>query len=315
MIKKKILIDCDPGIDDALAMILALNSPELDVKAITTVAGNLDANRTSENALKVLELCGRPEIPVTKGSQKPLFRGLYPDFFSHGRDGLGEVNLPKPRHKLHTGHAVDMIINMAKRYPSELTVVTTGPLTNIALALLKEPRLSQEIKEHVMMGGLFGLSQDVFKHPTGPSPVSEWNVYVDPEAFKVVLESGLKTTAVGLDITTSTALTAQNEHLKQLLETNTKLSVLAARMMKFIMDRGLPMHFHDPMAIVYAIKPSLFTVKRFKAQIEVVSELTRGQILIDQRLNFQWDDSKPSINVATGVNAKDALNLILQRLA
>jgi inosine-uridine nucleoside N-ribohydrolase len=312
--RKSVIIDCDPGIDDALNIIIALNSPELKIEAITTVSGNLHVEKTSLNALKILELAGRKDIPVARGAAKPLTRELYLDPFSHGEDGLGNTNLPPPKLELDKRPATDLLIELIRSSPNELTVITTGPLTNLATAIRKDREIARSVKQHIMMGGLFGLTSDAFKFATGGNPVSEWNIFVDPEAADIVINSGLETLAIGLDITTRESITVTEGHVSALESKKNRTSAICAKMMRYIMNRGFLMHLHDPSTSVYAVDNTIFKTEKFPVAIECESDLSRGQTIIDRRYKFQWTLDMPKLEVVTDVDANRFNQVVFDRL-
>ena len=169
---KKVIIDCDPGIDDALALILALRSKQLQVEAITTVTGNLTADRCYHNVLKVLELIGADAIPLGQGPLKPLIRDFPSDPFSHGVDGLGNTNLPERAMPTVPAYAPDLIVETVNRFPNEITLIVTGPLTNTALALMKDPELPRKVEQLIIIGGAFGFDRSASINATVDNPVS-----------------------------------------------------------------------------------------------------------------------------------------------
>ncbi len=178
---KRVLIDCDPGIDDSIALLLAVKSPELHIEAITTASGNLRADQTAINALKTLELVGREDIPVYQGMLKPLVRDLPRDPFSHGDDGLGNTGLPAPRTKPKPTFAPDAILEVVGAYPSEITLIALAPLTNLAVAIQKAPEVMKQVRQIIAIAGAFGLTPYASLDATGGNRSSDWNVYVDPE--------------------------------------------------------------------------------------------------------------------------------------
>ncbi|MET0772475.1 MAG: nucleoside hydrolase, partial [Candidatus Limnocylindrales bacterium] len=215
-----LLIDCDTGIDDALALLLACAAPEADVRAVTCVAGNVDARQVGVNTRAVLELAGRDDIEVALGREVPLLRALVTTPETHGGQGLGDARLPPPSRELSSRHAVDLIIDEATAHPGELTLLTLGPMTNLAIAVLREPLLPRLLRRLVLMGGAYGSTGNT-------TPVSEWNVAVDPEAMAVVLrawapdgpvawgdEPPPRPLALGLDVTEQARFLPQ--HLERL---------------------------------------------------------------------------------------------------
>ena len=199
---KDVLIDCDPGIDDALAIIFALLSNELKVNAITAVSGNKPVDITTQNALTLVDFEGRADIPVARGRETPLERELPGDPFSHGENGLGNIDLPKPDLAACDESGPEKIIEKARQISGQFTLIATAPLTNVAVALQKEPSITEDIEEMIFLGGAYGFTEYAYKNATGKNPVSEWNVYVDPEAARLVFQSELDVTAIGLDVAT-----------------------------------------------------------------------------------------------------------------
>ena len=186
---KKIILDCDPGMDDSMAIVMAAKAPGLKLMAVTTVNGNYPADITCINARKVLEMLGREDIPVAKGMERPMVRNAPKDPFTHGKDGQAENFLPDPKMPLDSRHAVDLLIDLIKENPGEITVIATGPMSNIAMAITKAPEIKSMIKEIIAISGAFGLNEYAFLNATGDTPQSEWNVYVDPEASKIVFDA------------------------------------------------------------------------------------------------------------------------------
>src|SRR5579859_5669473 len=219
---RRIILDCDPGIDDAVGIILAVKSQVLKVEAITAVTGNLTADRTCINALKVLEMLGIDSIPVAQGMLKPLVRKYPKDPFFHGDDGLGNTGLPAPTLKRDPRFAPDLIVEMVNRFPGDISIVATGPLTNIAQALMKDPELARKVNELIIIGGAFGFNKYAYINATGDNPVSEWNIYVDPEAAQIVFHSGIRLTAVGLDVVTHPDINLQPQDIEKLEKGKTR---------------------------------------------------------------------------------------------
>ena len=199
---RKIIVDCDPGMDDSSAIIMAVKNPNLDIQAVTTVNGNYPVDITYRNARRIMRMLGREDIPVYRGCSRPLVRDIPNDPFTHGRDGQGESFLPDSELPENPTHAVNAIIDLIRQQPGEITLVCLAPMTNIAMALRLAPDIKDKIVEVIAISGAFGLNEASFLNATGDTPQSEWNVYVDPEATKQVYEAGLKGTAVGLDVAT-----------------------------------------------------------------------------------------------------------------
>src|ERR1700716_949790 len=251
---KKIIFDTDPGTDDALALMLALNSPELDVRAITVVPGNVTAAMGLENALRMVSLANRCDIPIAAGAQHPLFQKLITAEFWHGKNGLGNVELPASKCKVDSHFGPDLIIQMVHAAPGEITLVPVGPLTNIALAVLKDPSIVPLVKEVILMGGAI----------TGGNvnAAAEANIYNDPEAAQIVFQAGWPLTMVGLEVGDKALFT--RKQLNQLASTHGPMNDFIYQICKFLVelsekfgDTGTPMY--DPLAVGVALEPPLVT--------------------------------------------------------
>lgn len=310
---KKIILDCDPGMDDSMAIIMAVKSPELDVKAITTVNGNYPVNVTSANARKILELIDETDIPVARGMANPIIRKVPKDPFTHGVDGQAEAFLPEPEMPLSELDAVDLIIKLVKDNPGEITLVVTGPMSNIAMALQKAPEIKEMIPCIIAISGAFGLNDYAFLNATGDTPQSEWNVYVDPEAAKIVYESGIELVALGLDVATHFDVNFTDEDLKRLKESDRKEARFLLNAIKFINAKGFDAYCAviDCMAVAYAIDSSL--VETFKAHVGVETKdgLTLGMTIIDRRHHFVWENL-PLISVGRKADYGKFLKLLLE---
>lgn len=312
---KRVIIDCDPGIDDSLALILALKSPEIHVEMITTVTGNLHSDRCAENVLKILYLMDRLDITVGKGSMLPL-TGNYPhDPFSHGGDGLGNTNLPLPDLDIEVGFAPQLIIDIVKQFPGEITFVATGPLTNLAIVLMHEPKVAEMIKDIVMIGGSFGFNEYAYKNATGGNPSSEWNIYVDPEAARIVFNSELKITAVGLDVVTHPRINIRDLDLEKLRQSkNTE-----AKYFLNLLDYAKQQQFQsycvliDSMAIAALIDPLILNVRDVYLDVALDGELTRGQTVVDHRERFQWKHL-PKLSASYDAEFDRFLDLLVDRI-
>ena len=283
-----LLFDVDTGVDDALALLLALGSPDADVLGIGTVAGNVELEKCTANSLRVLELVGRAEIPVSPGCSRPLTQPLETAANVHGGDGLGGVGLPPPRVTPCGEHAVDQMIRIARDRPGEVTLVALGPLTNVAVALLLEPELPRLFRKLVLMGGAFA-------HAGNMSATAEFNIWVDPEAAKAVFEAGFDTTIVPLDATMQAMLT--DEHLEQL--GSGAVGQFARDVTRDYMElynrrRGRrAAAMHDPLATAIALDPSLMTESSdIPVTVETRGEWTRGMTVGDRRVG-QRADSPP----------------------
>jgi inosine-uridine nucleoside N-ribohydrolase len=268
-----VIIDTDPGVDDALALLLAMRSPELTIEAITPVAGNVPLELTLPNALRMVELAGRTDIPVAAGAKTPLVRRLVTATYAHGENGLGGAVFPEPKIKPVAETAGELIRRIIRKFPGEVTLLTIGPLTNIATALNADYELAGMVRSLVMMGG--SLSGGNI------TPVAEFNIYVDPEAARIVFQSGIPITMVGLDVTRKTSLT--EEHLRQLQTGQTPVSQAAATIARNALEhnreRGLMVgpNMHDSLAIAGFIDPSLLKMKDYYVDVETTGELTAGE--------------------------------------
>ena len=276
---RKIIIDTDPGQDDAVAIMLALGSPELDVLGITAVAGNVPLRLTEKNARKICELAGRPETKVFAGAIRPLVRALETAEHVHGKTGLNGPELPEPKMKLQEQNAVEFIVETLMREESgSVTLCPLGPLTNIALALIREPRIADRIRQIVLMGGGFFEGGNV-------TPTAEFNIYVDPQAADVVFRSGVPIVMMPLDVTHKALTSAKR--IAAFRGLGTRVGTATAEMLEFFerFDEkkygtdGGPLH--DPCVIAYLLEPGLFDGRECNVAIETTSELTMGMTVID----------------------------------
>src|SRR3981081_881597 len=251
---KKIIFDTDPGTDDALALMLALNSPELDVRAITVVPGNVTAAMGLDNALRIVSLANRCDIPVARGAQHPLFQKLITAEFWHGKNGLANIELPPSKCTIDSRYGPDLIIQLVHASPHEITLVPVGPLTNIALAVEKDPSIVPLVKEVILMGGSI----------TGGNvnAAAEANIYNDPEAAQIVFQAGWPLTMVGLDVGDKTLL--GRKQLDLLASTHEPMNDFIYGVAKFLVDlcakfgaSGTPMY--DPLAVGVAVDATLVT--------------------------------------------------------
>ena len=279
---RRIILDVDPGIDDAMAMLLAFRSPELDVEAITVVAGNVVVDQGAVNALALVELAGRTDLRVAKGAGAPLARRLTTAEVIHGEQGLGETELPAPTKTLDPSHAVDVIIEVCRANPGEITLVPVGPLTNIALALMREPELVELVPEIILMGGSIAGGN--------ASPAAEANVHNDPEAAQIVFQSGIPITMVGLGATRQTRLTRDDlPRLKKGDPIGNYVAELANFYLKFPETLGFPgASLHDPLAVGMAIDKSIaIELTPMRIAVETKGELTAGETVANRGLYLE----------------------------
>ncbi|MEX0405616.1 nucleoside hydrolase [Aquibium sp. LZ166] len=276
---RKIIIDTDPGQDDAVAILLALGSPELDVLGITAVAGNVPLALTEKNARKICELAGRPETSVFAGCTRPLVRRLVTAEHIHGRTGLDGPDLPEPAMPLQEQHAVDFIVEtLLAEDEKAVTLCTLGPLTNIAAALNRAPEIAPRIRELVLMGGGFFEGGNV-------TPAAEFNIHVDPHAAEIVFKAGIPLVVMPLDVTHKALTTARRVESFRAL--GTRVGIATAELLEFFErydeekygSDGGPLH--DPCVIAYLIRPDLFGGRFCNVAIETASELTMGMTVVD----------------------------------
>jgi inosine-uridine nucleoside N-ribohydrolase len=309
---RHIIIDTDPGVDDALSLILAFNSPELKVEAVTTVVGNVGQKKAYRNALQILDFLDINSIPVGKGAIKPLLRKAADATGIHGESGLGDAILPEPRSRSYEKPAVELILEKAEEFDTRLKIVAVGPLTNIASAILVDPMIVNKLAGLVIMGGAYGVTQYGYGNVT---PVAEFNIWHDPEAAKIVFDSGIPLIAVGLDVTTHIDNRLSNSVFKEIERMQTKRSKLVADLSRNLVKRFGSISLHDPMAIAVAIDPKMVERKRFAVDVEIVSELTRGQTVTDRRKQNQLlTRKKPNVDVCVSVNSKRFLKMFMDRV-
>ena len=309
MIKKKIIIDTDPGQDDAVALLLALASKELEILGVTCVAGNVPLSLTSENARKILELTRYTEIPVFAGADRPIKRTLVTAEHVHGKTGIDGPVLEKPKIKLQSKEAIEFIIETILSYPKdEITLCTLGPLTNIGLAFQREPRIKTLIKEIIMMGGGFFEGGNI-------TPAAEFNIYVDPEAAAEVLVSGIPITMLPLDVTHK-ALTSRSR-IESFRKIGNKAGIATAEMLDFFErfdvekygSEGGPLH--DPNVITYLLRPEFYEGKYVNVEIEVGSDLTRGMTVVDW---WNVTTRKKNVYYIDKVKDEEFFNFLIERI-
>lgn len=315
MNKRKVIIDCDPGMDDSMAIVLGCKSDTLSIEAITTVNGNYPVEVTTKNALKVLEMLDRPDIPVAKGLGKPILRESPKDPFSHGKDGQAENNLPEPTLRLNDLHAVDLMIDTIRKNPGEITLICLGPLSNLALAMIKEPAIIEEIHQVIAISGAFGLNEYAFRKATGDTPQSEWNVYVDPEAADIVYKSGVDFTAIGLDIATHFDVNMTTEQIELLEKSPNPEAKFLLNAIQFVNKRGYEAYttIIDCLAVAYAIDPELIETFEGKVGIELKGTYAFANTVLDRRDHHSWE-SMTKINIGSHVNYNHFLEMIIQHV-
>jgi purine nucleosidase len=337
-----VILDVDTGIDDSLALLYALGSREADILAVTCVSGNVEARQVAINTLALLELSGRNDIEVAVGREVPLERPLETTPETHGPRGIGYAELPPPSRAISDRHGVDVIVEAARERPGEITLVTLGPLTNLAVALEREPRLPQLLRRHVLMGGAFGA-------PGNTTPTTEWNLHCDPEAAKIAFGAWARAIAVdpsvprpvalGLDVTEGARIGP--EHVVALAHragsrpdenlASAQVDPLAPRMsiasnpvIRFIAD-ALRWYYefherydgfygafiHDPLAVAAALDPGLITTQALYVDVETRGELTSGMTVADRR---HLTGKPPNVDVAATADIDRFLQRLIERV-
>lgn len=306
---RRVIIDTDPGIDDTMAIMLALASPELRVEGLTTVRGNVGVEQGARNALAILEIAGRADIPVAVGADKPLVRPYHGrGSMVHGQDGLGETGLAGSR-PVPDRRAVDFLISRIGAAPGDLTIVALGPLTNLALAVSVEPRLARWAREVIVMGGAVATRGNA-------TPAAEANINNDPEAARIVFHAGWPVTLVGLDVTHKITMTPA--HLQRLAAARTPVTDLIAKITPFYLGAyqrlvGIEgFYVHDPTTIAALIRPTLFDTRDLYVDVVTDSERALGQTIADFR--HQWKVA-PNLRVCLDVDAQGILDFYLDRVA
>jgi purine nucleosidase len=338
-----LILDVDTGIDDSLALLYAVASPDADVLAATCVSGNVEARQVAINTRAILELAGRPDIEVALGRETPLVRALETTPETHGPRGLGHAELPPPTQPLSTRHAVDLIVDEARRRPGEITLVTLGPLTNLAIAVLREPALPRLLRGYTLMGGAFGVSGNT-------TPTTEWNIHCDPEAARIVLRAWTEARladpsiplplALGLDVTErarilpddvvrlarragsapddSIALAHGEDpmHATRSVAGNPVVRYVADAL-RFYMefhatyDGFYGAFIHDPLAVAAALDRDLVTTEALHVDVETRGELTAGMIVADRR---RLTGRPPNLDVAVTADVPAFMDRLVERI-
>jgi len=305
---KRIILDTDPGIDDTLAILLAVASPELSLEGLTVVHGNCSLAQATVNGLSILELANASHIPLARGCELPLVQPslLAPE--THGNTGLGYAELPEPRIKPIGQHGSDFLIEQVMSNPGEITLVAIGPLTNVAIAIRKEPKFAKSLKELIVMGG-------AIRHEGNTTALGEFNVYVDPHAAHIVFHAGIPMTLVPLDVTYQCILTPAD--VKRLNKINSPIT-------KFIDDSTrFYMEFHDeyqhidgcaindPLALALAFMPELCTYEEHYVDVDISGGVSMGNTFADFYKHYK---QPANMKIALGVRARDFMELFLERM-
>ena len=320
--QQKVIIDTDPGVDDAFAILLALNSPELKVEALTVVPGNVDGRQGFKNALKIVSLAGRCDVIVAGGAKHPLNQKLITAQYWHGPNGLAGVELPASKCKADSRFGPDLIIELVHQFPHEITLVPVGPLTNIALAVSKDPSIVPLVKNIVIMGGSI----------TGGNVngAAEANIYNDPEAASIVFNAGWVVTMIGSDVGERTLIT--RKEVAQFQAAHGPQSDFIAKLADFYLTRSEKSGYqgaamYDPLAVATAIDPSLVTLKDMHVDVETKGEFTRGETVANRMGSGENNvlhgdhyeiegviELKPNARVCVESNAARFLQLFISRI-
>jgi purine nucleosidase len=304
--RRRIILDCDPGHDDAVAMLLALASPELEVLGITTTYGNVALERTTDNALKIRDLAAS-QVPVYEGADRPLVRNRISAEYVHGNTGLNGPPLPAAKAGPAVGRAVDFIIDSVLTHPGEVTIVPVGPLTNLALALRLEPRIAPAIREIVIMGG----STDV----GNTTPSAEFNILCDPHAARIVFECGAPIVMFGLNLTHQALSTP--DRVARFRNLGSRVGTVTADLLDFFQEHHLRRYgwigapLHDPCTIAYLLRPELFKTRAMNVEIDATDGPSFGRTVCDL-----WSVTGKAENalVALEVDADGFFDLLTERI-
>ncbi|KAK9757876.1 hypothetical protein RND81_01G192200 [Saponaria officinalis] len=316
IMKKKFIIDTDPGIDDAMAIFVALKSPEVDVIGLTTIFGNVYTTLATRNALHLLEVAGRTDIPVAEGSHVTITKctKLRIADFVHGADGLGNQNFPPPNGKPIAQSAASFLVEQARKYPGEITLVALGPLTNVALAIELDPDFAKNIGKIVVLGGAFAVNGNV-------NPAAEANIFGDPDAADIVFTSGADILAMGINVTHQVIFTDADR--EKLAVSNGDLGQYLCKIFDVYYNyhydayntRGV--YLHDPATIIAAIDPSVVTCTEGVVRVQTTGIMRGLTLLYNNQKKFaeatEWCD-KPSVKVAVTVDARKVVKMVTDRL-
>jgi inosine-uridine nucleoside N-ribohydrolase len=308
---EKVILDMDPGIDDAMALILAMNSVELDILGITTVAGNVTVEKTTKNVLRILNYIDKLYVDVYMGAYKPLINELYTLEDIHGYDGLGDINLPTPKYKVKRP-AVNFLIKCARKFRGDLTIIATGPLTNIALAILIDKDFPSNIKRLIHMGGAFGITEYGYGNDT---PTAEFNIYTDPEAAKIVYNNIPDLHLIGLDITNSPKIRIDTEGIERIKREGGRYGALLYEMTRKLYRIRDSISLHDTIPVAYMIDNSILKMKKYWVDVELEGIYTRGQTIVDRRKNIpSFLKKKRNAYIAIDIDHKKYFDLLWNRI-
>lgn len=305
---KRIIIDTDPGVDDALTILLALASPEIQLEALSTTQGNVTVEKATRNALATLELLKASHIPVAKGCSLPLIGPLLVSDHVHGNSGIGNAKLPEAKTQSISEHAIDYLIERFLAQPGEISLFAIGPLTNVALAIRKEPRVAGAIKEMVIMGGAVREGGNI-------TPQAEFNIYADPHAAHIVFHSGIPITLVPLDVTHKCILYRKDvQHLQKINSPITQFIYDSSEVyLDFTKEKtGIDgCALHDPLTLATIIAPELLTLEDHYVDVDISGGVSMGKTFAD----FYHTTGKPAnMKVATDVRGEEFVEIFLQRM-
>ncbi|KAL9268224.1 Uridine nucleosidase 1-like protein [Drosera capensis] len=313
--RQKLIIDTDPGIDDSIAILMAFQTPEVEIIGFTTIFGNVSTEIATRNSLSLCEIAGYPDVPVAEGSPGPLKGGIprVADFV-HGLDGLGHINLPPPKTKKIDKNAAEFLVEKISEYPGEVSILALGPLTNLALAIKRDSSFASKVKKIVVLGGSFFALGNV-------NPAAEANIYNDPEAADVVFTSGANIVVVGINVTTQVKFT--DDDLLELRQSKGRHAQLLMDMCKFYRDWHVKsdgvygIFLHDPVSFLALVRPDLFTYKVGVVRVETQG-ICAGHTLMDHGLK-KWNSSNPwtdysPVSVAWTVNVEEVLRYIKKQV-
>jgi inosine-uridine nucleoside N-ribohydrolase len=306
-----IILDTDPGVDDALAFLLAFSSPEINVEAVTTVDGNVDVDKGTRNARQLLEFLDRGDVPVARGASHPMLRPMGNAENFHGKTGLMDAVLPEPKMRVDRRSAAQLIIDEANSLGKELTLVAIGPLTNIAAAILADPTIPMKVGGLVIMGGAFGLT------PYGSgnaNAVAEFNIWHDPDAAKLVFDSGIPVACIGLDTTTHPDYRMNKAMYSEMIARKTKRSKLIEGLCGTLVERFNGFSLHDPMAMAYVANQTMFKTEKYRVEVETTGTHTIGMTVVDRRKFHREENQGTRHEIIVEVDAPRFLEMISERV-
>lgn len=307
---QRVIIDADPGVDDSMAILFAFQSPELQVEGISTIFGNTGTDITTQNALRLVELAGRSDVPVARGAEKPLVRPFSGEGWRvHGHNGLGGIDFPPPQGEPDSRRGAQLIVDTIMASPGQIKLIALGPLTNVALAVSLEPRIATNVKEVILMGGAVNASGNA-------SAVAEANIRNDPEAAHIVFNAGWDVTMVGLDVTRKVIMTP--DYVDALRAAGNRYTDFIGQIVdhyinfyvEYVGINGF--HVHDSSAVAYAIDPTLFETRHLPVDVEINSPVHFGLTAADWR---KRSGKEANVNVCIDVDSERFLDLYKQRLS